>query len=298
MLRDFQDVAQKIKGLKQKKRVALVSAADDHALGAILKAYKDGLVDPILIGNKQEIEAMVRDFGCNDKLEIIHSASIDESVKIFVDLAQRGQCDAIMKGKIDTKVLMKAIVDKENGFNTGNIISSVAFTSIPSYHKVLSFTDSGILVKPDFDQKKGMLKNALDVLRKLGYVNPKVAVLCAVEKVNPKMQETVDAQELTNLAAAGEFGDCTVLGPLSYDLVVSKEAAQIKGITSEVAGDADLVLVPDLNTGNAVTKALSYSAGATGCAVIVGATIPIIFTSRASTLEEKYWSIAFACATN
>lgn len=298
MLRDFQDVAQKVKGLKQKKKVALVSAADGHALGAVLKAYQDGLLEPVLIGDQKEIEKMLKDFGCTDKLEIFHSQDVDESVRIFVDLARHGKCDAVMKGKIDTKVIMRAIVDKDNGFNTGNIISSIAFMSIPNYHKVLSITDSAILIKPDLEQKKGMIKNSLYALRKLGYINPKVAILCPVEKVNPKIQETVDAQKLTELAAEGEFGDCTVYGPLAYDLVVNKEAVQIKGVTSEVAGDADLVVTPDLSTSNAVTKALVFSAGATGCAVVLGATIPIIFSSRASSLDEKYWSIVFACAIN
>lgn len=299
MLRDFEDLIQKkLLNREAKKRVAVVCADEDHTLEAVVKAYKDGLVEPVLIGDKRKLDYMLSDLGCNDKLEIIPSASVDESVRIFVDLAKQGQCQAVMKGKIDTKVLMKAVVDKENGLNIGNIMSSVVFISIPNYPKLLAFTDAAILVRPDFEQKKGMLRNALYALRKLDYVNPKVAILCPVDKVNPKMQETLDAQELTNLGAAGEFGDCTIYGPLSYDLAVSKEAARIKGVTSEVAGDADLVLVPELNTGNALIKSLIYSAQGVGGGVVLGAKIPVIVSSRASTFEEKYWSIAVACAIN
>lgn len=295
MYADFQDLIQKrFRDRDVKMRMAVVCADEEHTLSAVVQAYGEGLIEPILIGNEENIIRILQSLGCTSELEIIAAADIDDAVKVFVKLIQNDKCQAVMKGYLDSKILLSAIVAKENGLKTGDIISSIAFYKIPNYHKLLGITDPGILPYPDLMQKKGILKNGIDALHLLGYEKPKAAILCPVEKVNPKIIETIHAQELTELGEAGEFGNCTVYGPLSYDLIVNQEAVRIKGVKSDVAGDADLVLVPDINTGNALTKSLSFSAGAQGCTLVLGAKIPVIFTSRASSQETKFRSIAVA----
>lgn len=298
MYTNFDDLIEKrIKKNRQKKRVAVICADDDHTLEAVVEAHRQNLVEPILIGRQDGIQEKLSKIGETDKLEIIHASTDGEAIAIMLRLFQENQCDFIMKGKIDTKVLMRAIINKENGLNEGKMISSVSLIEIPNYHKMVLFTDPGIVMYPDLRQKVDLLKNALLYMKNIGYKKPKASILCSVEKLNLKMQETIDAVLLSRLAEDGVFGESEVYGPLSYDLTVNPEAVKIKGVNNPVAGDADVVLVPDINTGNSLTKALSFSGG-NGGAVILGAKIPIIFSSRGSTKEEKFNSIIMAASVN
>lgn len=297
MYKDYEELIKKrITSNPIKKRVAVVCADDNHTLSAVIMAYEQDLITPILIGNKSGIKEKLMQLECNNEMEIINSMSYEDAVTHMLKLFHDNQCDVIMKGKIDTSILMRAVVKKENGLNEENIISSVVLMEVPNYHKMILFTDAGIVMYPTLQQKKELIINAVRFMRSIGYDCPKVAILCSVEKVNPKMQETLDAVILTRMAEDGEFGRCKVYGPLSYDLVVNKEVAEIKGVDSLVAGDADVVLVPDINTGNAVTKSITHTAGGSGGSVILGAKIPIIFSSRGSTKIDKYESIALACS--
>lgn len=207
-----------------------------------------------------------------------------------------GGADFLMKGKIQTADLLSAVVNKEEGLRTGKVMSHVVFNEIPNYHKLLVLTDGGMMMYPDLNKKKEICENAVGTLRTLGYDKPKVAVLAAVEKVNPKMPETVDADALKTMNKSGELADCIVEGPISYDLTMSKESAAIKGFESPVTGDADIVLVPNITVGNVLGKSLIYSAGAKMAGFIVGAKVPIVLTSRGSTSEEKYLSLVLSAA--
>ena len=203
-----------------------------------------------------------------------------------------GDLAMILKGNIDTAVLLKEVVSKEYGLLTGSLISHVSILDVPAYHKLLLLSDGGMVMYPDLDQLRGILENALTAARGLGVDQPKVACLAAVEKEHDRMPETVKAAALKAMNQRGEIRDCIVEGPISFDLAFSREAAAIKGYESPVAGDADLLLVPDFVLGNVLAKAMVYTGGARLAGFLAGAKSPVILTSRSASREEKIYSIA------
>lgn len=192
--------------------------------------------------------------------------------------------------------MLKAVVAEESGLRTGRLMSHLAFLKIPNYHKMIVLTDSGMVLYPNLQQKKQIIENAVENLRNMGYDTPKVGVLAAVEKVNPKQPETVDAAELTEMNRRGEIQNCIVEGPLSYDILMSRESARKKGFTGELVGDPDILVVPDMPCGNILGKALLFSAEADMAGLIVGAKAPIALTSRGATEKEKRQSLLLAAA--
>lgn len=271
-------------------RVAVAGGDDIHTLEAIYKAYQNNIVEPILVGNKEKIIISIEKIGAKaNDFEIVDCN--DESVGInVVKLVNDGKADFIMKGNIQTKDLLKPIVNKETGLNTGRVMSHVALFEVPTYHKLMCITDGGMLVYPDLEEKKAIVENAVDTFNRMGYERPNVAFLCAVEKVNPKIEETVHAKAIKDM----NLPNCVFEGPISYDLAMSKESAQIKGYESPVCEDVDIFVVPNITTGNVLAKSLIYSAKAQMAGIIVGAKVPIILTSRGASANEKYLSIAFA----
>ena len=295
--KSFDDLIKKVQNLGSKKKVAVVSAQDEHTLEAVFKAKKDNIVEPILIGNKKKIiEILSRLHESVLEESIINVESDSEAAEKAVELINENKADFIMKGKIQTADLLRAVVNKENGLRTGKVMSHIVIHEIPTYHKLLAVTDGGMMMYPSLDEKKQILENAVSTFLTLGYENPKVAVLAAVETVNPKMQESVDADMLKKLNIKGEIKNCIVEGPISYDLTMSKESASIKGFVSPVTGEADIIVVPNITVGNILGKSLVYSAGAKMAGFIVGAKVPIVLTSRGSTSEEKYLSLALSAS--
>ena len=295
--KSFDDLIKKVQNLDSMKKVAVVSAQDEHTLEAVFKAKKDNIVEPILIGNnKKIIEILSRLHESVLEESIINVESDSEAAEKAVELINENKADFIMKGKIQTADLLRAVVNKENGLRTGKVMSHIVIHEIPTYHKLLAVTDGGMMMYPSLDEKKQILENAVSTFLALGYENPKVAVLAAVETVNPKMQESVDADMLKKLNIKGEIKNCIVEGPISYDLTMSKESASIKGFVSPVTGEADIIVVPNITVGNILGKSLVYSAGAKMAGFIVGAKVPIVLTSRGSTSEEKYLSLALSAS--
>ena len=295
--KSFDDLIKKVQNLDSKKKVAVVSAQDEHTLEAVFKAKKDNIVEPILIGNKKKIiEILSRLHESVLEESIINVESDSEAAEKAVELINENKADFIMKGKIQTADLLRAVVNKENGLRTGKVMSHIVIHEIPTYHKLLAVTDGGMMMYPNNNKKKQILENAVSTFLALGYENPKVAVLAAVETVNPKMQESVDADMLKKLNIKGEIKNCIVEGPISYDLTMSKESASIKGFVSPVTGEADIIVVPNITVGNILGKSLVYSAGAKMAGFIVGAKVPIVLTSRGSTSEEKYLSLALSAS--
>lgn len=295
--KSFDDLIKKVQNLGSKKKVAVVSAQDEHTLEAVFKAKKDNIVEPILIGNKKKIIEILS--GLHESVleeSIINVESDSEAAEKAVELINENKADFIMKGKIQTADLLRAVVNKENGLRTGKVMSHIVIHEIPTYHKLLAVTDGGMMMYPSLDEKKQIIENAVSTFLALGYENPKVAVLAAVETVNPKMQESVDADMLKKLNIKGEIKNCIVEGPISYDLTMSKESASIKGFVSPVTGEADIIVVPNITVGNILGKSLVYSAGAKMAGFIVGAKVPIVLTSRGSTSEEKYLSLALSAS--
>ncbi|WP_312701385.1 bifunctional enoyl-CoA hydratase/phosphate acetyltransferase [Sedimentibacter sp.] len=297
-LKNFKELIAKVQNNDTKKRVAVAAAHDEHTLEAVFKAVNDKLVEPVLIGDKEKIVQILKNLSVSfDENEIIHTSGDTEAAEKTVELINEGKADFIMKGKLQTADLLKAVVNKEKGLRTGSVMSHVAILEIPAYHKLMAVTDGGMMMYPELEEKKQIVENAVGVFTAMGYECPKVAVLTAVETVNPKMPEAVDADNLKKMNQDGEIKDCIIEGPISVDLTFSKESAQIKGYESPVTGEADILLVPNITTGNILSKALIEFAGATMAGMIVGAKVPIVLTSRGATSEEKYLSLVLSASS-
>ena len=296
-LKNFRDLIEKVQKCESRKRVAVAAAQDEHTLEAVFRAAKDKLVEPLLVGNKEKIEEILKELDVDyDISSIISTESDKESAEKTVELINEGKADFIMKGKLQTADLLRAVVDKEKGLRTGRVMSHVAILEVPAYHKLIAVTDGGMMMYPNADEKKQILESAVDVFLAMGYECPKVAVLAAVETVNPKMPEAVDADILKKMNQSEEIKNCIVEGPISFDLTFSKESAEIKGYSSPVTGEADILLAPNITTGNIMSKALIEMAGATMAGMIVGAKVPIVLTSRGASSEEKYLSIVLSAS--
>lgn len=224
----------------------------------------------------------------------ISAGGEEEAAQKAVDVVRAGEATCIMKGLLETKTIMRAVLKKENGLRGENILSAVSLLEIPGYHKLLLTTDPGLNLYPDVDEKQQIIENAAALMRRLGVEVPKVAVLAAVEVLNPKMPATVDAAELKARNQDGRLTGCLVDGPLSFDIAMSAEAARIKKLDSPVAGDPDILVYPNIDVGNIAGKALVYAGGAKSAAIMVGARVPIINTSRSLSVDGKCWAIALA----
>ncbi len=297
VFKNFEELIKKVQNSGSKKIAAVVAAQDEHTLQAVFKARKDNIAEPVLIGNKSKIKEILS----NLKEDLDDSSIIDveddaSAAAKAVELVNSNKADFIMKGKIQTADLLKAVVNKEKGLRTGKVMSHFVINEIPNYHKLIVTTDGGMMMYPNVDEKKQIIENAVNTLIDMGYEKPKVAVLAAVEKVNPKMPESVDAGLLKEMNQKGEIKNCIVEGPISYDLTMSKESAEIKGYSSPVVGDADVLIVPNITAGNILGKALVFSAGGKMAGFIVGAKVPIVLTSRGASAEEKYLSLVLSAS--
>ncbi|QQY80116.1 phosphate butyryltransferase [Keratinibaculum paraultunense] len=298
IINNFDQLIKKVSKFEKKRKVAVAVAEDAHTLEAVFKAKEEGIVDPILIGNKRKIDEILNNTNYSFDDNLIIDAK-DEKAAAYksVELVNIGEVDFIMKGKIQTADLLKAVVDKEKGIRTDKLMSHFAILEVPTYHKLLVITDGGMVMYPDLEEKRKIIENAVDVMLSLGYKEPKVGVLAAVENVNPKMPETVDAAELKKMNQKGEIKNCIIEGPISYDLSVNKESAEIKGFNSPVAGDVDILLASNITVGNVLAKSLIYSGNSKMAGFIVGAKAPIVLTSRGSSTEEKYLSLVLSAAS-
>lgn len=297
VFRNFKELIEKIQNATSKKRVVVVAAQDEHTLEAVFKARRHGIVEPILIGHKAKIKEILQQLNESiDDEAIINVEHEADAAMRAVEFIHENKADFIMKGKIQTSDLLKAVVNKEKGLRTGSVMSHIVLHEVPTYHKLLAVTDGGMMMYPTLTEKKQIIENAVNTFIAMGYEKPKVAVLAAVETVNPKMPEAVDADLLKKMNQSGELKNCIVEGPISYDLAMSKESAKIKGYASEVTEDVDIIVVPNITTGNILGKSLVYSAGAKMAGFIVGAKVPIVLTSRGATAEEKYLSLALSAA--
>lgn len=282
-----------------KRTVAVAAAHDAHALEAVKDVVDEGLMDYILVGDRAKILEIAAGMGfAVDPQRIVDAGDDQDCAKKTIELVRQDRADLIMKGILQTSTLLKAVVNKETGIGLGGIMSHMAVFQIPNYHKLLAVTDGGMVLAPDLEQKVAILNNAVRFMNNMGVENPKVAVLCPVETVNPKLQSTVDAAEIARMNSEGEIKGCVVAGPISYDLTMSKESAAIKKYTSPVTGDADILLTPDMNCGNIVGKILIYSAGAEMAGCILGAKVPIVLTSRGASAREKMLSLVMAAVSS
>jgi phosphotransacetylase len=297
-IQSFKELAEAVIANETKSRIAVVAADDVHTVEAVTIAQKDGLIEAILIGDKAAIISQLEKLSLDPAdFSILATQDTEESLREAVSLIQTGDANVLMKGHLETGDFMRAILNRDNDLRASELLSVAGFYELERYHKLLAVSDQAINTYPDLQGKKSILNNAVGLLHAFGIENPKVAVLAAVEKLNPKMKETVDADALKTLNLEGEITGCIVDGPLSFDIATSAEAAQIKGYESAVAGDADLLIVPDLVCGNVLVKALTGFAGATTAGTVVGAKVPVVLTPRSAEASDKYYSIALAAYT-
>lgn len=286
----FEDIRLQLADSGEKRRVGVVCAQEIHTLEAVIRAADDHLIDPVLIGDRQAIRQVFGEIGADGSGYEMHQAEDPVScARLAARMVKAGELDCLMKGKIETGILMKEMVNRDNGIRYRDTMSQVTFLESPYYHKLLAVTDAGLLIRPNAEQKADVIRNAVDAMKALGVNVPKVAVLAAVEHPNPKMPETLDAERIMQMQ--GDIEGCVIEGPISYDLAIDQKAAQIKEYKSPVAGDADILVVPDLVCGNVLAKSLVYTGGARMAGAVIGAVVPLILTSRSSSADDKYMSI-------
>jgi phosphate butyryltransferase len=278
---------------KEKKTMAVAVAQDGVVLEAVIKAVDMNIINAILVGNEEEIKSIAKEANIDlSRVRIINECDIIKASAKAVELVTNGEANYVMKGLLGTSDLLKAVLNKEANLRTNNLLSHVMIYDVKSYEKLLLLTDGGMVTYPELKDKIGIIKNAVTVAKALEIDMPKVAPICAVEVVNPSMQATLDAAALSAMNKRGQIKGCIIDGPLGLDNAISKEAAHHKGIVSEVAGEADILLVPNIEAGNFLGKSMTYFAGAESAGVIVGAKCPIVLVSRADSAKSKLYSIA------
>ncbi len=296
ILKSFSELINTVKA-GPKKTVALICADDGHALEAIIRA--DDMVDAALVGDTKLIAEALRKLDRSPAdFNLVQVPDGQHPSVTAAQLIHNGEADFLMKGRISTGDLLKGVLSDGSGLRKYGLMSHVAIQEVPGYHKLIFLTDSGMCINPDLQQKKQILINVLDFMHRLGYEKPAVAALCAVETVNPNMPETVDAHELKQMVVNGDIQGCNFEGPISYDIAMVPEAARIKEFDSPHSGDFDVLLAPNLLAGNLLGKGLVYTLKGQMAGLILGAKVPIVLTSRSSSAEEKYNSIAIAASVS
>ena len=297
-MKSFEEILSKAQQQGEKKIISVAVAQDREVLLSVEEARKKGVVDGILVGDAVKIEKVANELSIDlTNYKIIDKKDDIEAARQAVIEVSSGRADMLMKGLVDTSVVLKAALDREIGLRGEGILSHVAVFEIENYDRLFFITDAAMNIAPDLEAKKKIIDNSVKVARALGIETPKVACICAKEKMNPKMPDTVDAHELEEMSKRGEIKNCIVGGPFALDNAVSIEAAKHKGIEHEVAGMADVLLAPDIEGGNILYKSISYFARSKGAGLIVGATAPIILTSRADSEETKLNSIILGAMT-
>ncbi|HOK33698.1 MAG TPA: bifunctional enoyl-CoA hydratase/phosphate acetyltransferase [Fervidobacterium sp.] len=291
MLRDLNELVERIRG--KKKIVAIAGAEDKEAIKAVSEAQELG-VSAILFGKKEIIEKNLSEIGV--EYPIVDCRTDEESSKMAVKYVADGKAHIVMKGLVKTSTLLKAVLDKEYGLRTERLLSHITLLEVPGINRLIFLTDGGMVIRPTLEQKVQIIENAVDVAKKLGYEMPKVGIIAAVETVNPDMPETLEAALIAKMNERGQIKGCKIDGPLGIDNALSVYAAEVKGIKGEVAGHADILVVPDIHSGNFLGKSAVYFANGRIAGIIAGAKAPVIVISRADTSDSKFVSIALAMA--
>lgn len=292
---NFEQILDKVRENPVKRKVAVAGAADRHVLEAVMEAQRMGIINPLLIGKPAEIENLLTGMGCRGTdYEVISANSPEECGEAAVEIIKNRKADFIMKGMLETRDVLKPLVKKENGLHLGRTMTHVALDEIPGMSRLTALTDGGMIPYPTLEEKKDIIINAVEMFRSLGYERPSAAVLCAIEKVNPKMVETTDAEALAAMNRQGIIPDCDVVGPISYDIAMSAAIAEEKQYSCAFCGQFDILVAPSMVAGNLLNKGLTVSGGARMAGVVMGAKVPVVVTSRGSTSAEKFYSLALA----
>lgn len=298
-LTNYDVVVERAKSLKTRSVAAVAAAANRGVIEATLQARADGVIEPVFVGDVAKIREILREMDLNPtNFNIAEPPTGMNEAETAVALIKSGSANFLMKGMIETSDLMREVVKKENNLRTERAMTHLAFFHFERYHKIFCLTDSGLIPHPDMQKKIDIVHNAVDNFHRLGVETPKIACFCCKEEVDPKMQETLDARALQEMAEDGDFGDCDVVGPISLDIAFSKEIAEAKGFKNPNCGNFDIGLVTDVHGGNSLGKSLIVNAGAVSCGIVVGAKTPIVLSSRGASATEKYLALAMAAVVS
>lgn len=294
MSKNFDDLLKKVNTCA-KKKVAVAVAQDEPVLEAVKAAKERGIADAILVGDSVKIKEIANKINMDlTQFEIVNETNVNKAALEAIRLVSSGEADMVMKGLIDTATFLRSVLNKEIGLRTGKLMSHVAVFEIEGIDRLILLTDAAFNTYPDLKAKVQILNNAVDVAHACGIELPKVAPVCAVEIVNPDMPATIDASLLSKMNDRGQIKGCIVDGPLALDNALSEEAAHHKGITGKVAGKADVILLPNIESANVMYKTLTYTSKSRNGGLLVGTSAPVILTSRADSFETKVHSIALA----
>lgn len=296
-IKSFKELTDRVESSGKCFRVAVASAGDSHTLEAAMAAKRKGVISPILVGDADVIKNVLASL--NETVpdaDIVHVPDPAEAAAKAVALINENKADLLMKGKLDTALLLRAALNAQTGLGTGRLMSTFLLAEIPGYHKLVAVIDGAMIPYPTLEQKKGIIENAVGIFRDIGYDCPKVALLACIEKVNPKMPETVEADALKQMNLAGEIKNCIVEGPVSYDCAMDPESAKQKNYVSPVTGNCDILVAPNIHAANIMAKMLMVHTHTITAGFITGAKCPIVMSSRGSSPEEKLMSIELAVA--
>lgn len=296
-MKHLSELVDKAKALGRKTRIAVAVAEDANTIGALINAMQEGFVHPIMLGNKMRIESLLKAHGyTGTEMEIVDIPDELKATKEAVRLVRCGAADVLMKGLIGTDKYLKAVLDKENGLlPPGAVMSYTCALEIPAYRKLLFISDTAVLPHPDLNQKIAMINYSVRMARQLGVEKPKVALVSSIEKVFPSMQNTMDYALISKMAERGQIKNCTVDGPLDIFLSCDPGSLAVKGVDTPIAGDADILIFPNLEAANSFYKGLMLFAGAELAGMIQGTSKPVIVMSRSESELSKYYCIALSC---
>lgn len=297
MISSVNELVEKARGLKS-GTIAVAVAQDDVVIKAIAAAREKDIAEAVLVGDSDEIKRIAEGIGVDiSSFEIVDAKDKHEAARKAVELVSCGRANLLMKGFIDSASFLRAVLDKEQGLRSGRLMSHAGVFEVPHLGRLIFLTDAAFNIAPSLQEKSQIIANAVGLARAVGIDVPKVAALCALELVNPDMPATLDAAALAKMCDRGQIKNCVVDGPLAMDNILSQEAAKHKGVGGPVAGRADIILAPNIETGNAVYKTLTFAGRFRSGGILLGASVPVIMTSRADNFDTRIFSIALAAFT-
>ena len=296
-MKDFNQIVERAKRSFRKMRVVIAGADAENILLGTFEAQDAGFATPVLVGEAEKIEPMLERLGLKDKpYSLVATQPGEDVVQAAVDVIRRGEGDVLMRGNTQTRDFLMALLDKKNELRTDKRLVHIDLVSMPEYPKLIAIGDVTVTIQPDIQQKKEIIRSMTETLESVGYEKPNIALLSMVEEVNFHMKDTVEAQELVRSHADTPIANCNLVGPIAYDLILSKEAARLKNYDEPLCGNFDGIVVPSLLAGNLIVKCWQMHAKAKTCGVVVGAKVPVALTSRSDDKEVSFLSLAFCAA--
>ena len=298
-LKNFDQIVERAKQSFRKERVVIAGADSENILLGTFEAQDAGFATPILVGEEEKILPMLKKLGLADKpYRLVATQPGHQVAQVAIDLINKGEGDVLMRGNTQTREFLMPLLDKKNGLRTEKRLTHIDLVSMPEYHKLIAIGDVTATIEPSLEQKKEIIQDMAEMLAAVGYEKPNIALLALVEQVSFHMKDTVEAQRLVMEHNANPIAECNLVGPIAYDLILSKEAARLKGYKNPLCGEFDGIVAPSLLAANLIVKGWQMHAHAKTCGVVIGAKVPVALTSRSDDKEVTFLSLAFCAALN